>query len=41
MIDLSSGHGIRVNGKAVMYAEIKATDVVQVGDARLRVERTK
>ncbi len=41
VIDLGSTNGTRVNGKNVNNMEIGPGDVVQIGDAKLRIERRK
>lgn len=41
VIDLGSTNGTKVNGKNVNNAEVGPIDVVQIGDAKLRIERKK
>lgn len=41
VVDLGSSNGIQVNGQQVRAAEVGPGDVVQIGDAKLRIVRTK
>ena len=41
IVDLGSSNGLWVNGQRITTAEIKDTDLVQIGDAKLRIQRTK